>query len=128
LLVPERVDNRVLGSTRLTDPPIFAGHNLAFDEGVGLDNGQILNPVALAFDRSRSRLLVLDMQGRLQVLDGRPEQPGDVSTRYITKWGTFGSGKGEFLVSRVTSVAVVVDSEGTICVADGSARVQVFEP
>ena len=101
------------------------GEGPSLDEGVGLENGETLNPVALAFDRGRSRLLVLEAQGRLQVFDARPK---DVLHRYITKWGGFGSGEGDFLVPLPISVAMVVDSEGMIYVADGAGRIQVFAP
>jgi len=122
LLAPERGDHQVLGNTRL--PNGLFGGGFTFDEGVGLGRGQTLNPVALAFDSARKRLLVLEAQGRLQILDGRP----DAERRYITEWGTFGTGDGEFQVSLPISAAMEVDSAGRIYVADESGRIQVFTP
>ena len=76
-------------------------------------------------ERIMSRLAVLEAQGRLLVFDAVSD---DVSTRYITKWGRFGSAPGEFQISPPTSVAMVVDSMGRIYVADGEKRIQVFIP
>lgn len=123
LLVPERDNNHIVGRTRPT--PLLFGGKGRFDDGVGPGNGQTLNPRVLAFDPSRTRLMVLEDQGRLQVLNAAPE---DVPRRYITKWGRFGTGPGEFLVSPPTAVAMAVDSQGRVYVADGGERIQVFAP
>jgi len=126
LLSPERDQHHVIGRTLtpLGESFIFGGRS-KFDDGVGPGNGQTLNPLVLAYDPSRTRLVVLEAQGRLQVLDAAPE---DVAPRYITQWGRFGVGEGEFQVSPPTSVAVVVDSQGRIYVADGEERIQLFVP
>ena len=68
--------------------------------------------------------MVLESGGRLQVLNGREE----IKPRYITEWGRFGSGLGEFKISPDTAVSMVVDSQGYIYVADGEERIQVFAP
>ncbi len=126
LLAPERDNNHIVGRTRtlLGSTQIFGGRS-PFDDGVGPEDGQTLNPLVMAFDRSRTRLVVLEAQGRLQVFNAVSD---DVSPRYITKWGRFGAGPGEFQVSPPTSVAMVVDSMGRIYVADGEERIQVFIP
>ena len=66
-------------------------------------------------------------RGVLQVLNAEP----NVETRYITKWGEFGPGPGQFLVTPPTAVSIAVDSEGRVFVADGQGeggRIQVFAP
>ena len=72
--------------------------------GAGLD--QTLNPLALAFDASRTRLVVLGLRdiGMLQVLDLAP----NVSPRYITKWGEFGRGSGQFLAISVITLSPLI--------------------
>ncbi|NKB70621.1 MAG: hypothetical protein GKR89_26425 [Candidatus Latescibacteria bacterium] len=130
LLAPDRDANHIVGRTptELGGRLIFGGRNTLFADGVGAQDGQTLNPLALAFDPSRWRLLVLEALGRLQVLDARP---GEVAQSYITKWGRFGSGPGEFEVSPPTAVSMVVDSRGWVYVADGqgeTGRIQVFAP
>jgi len=100
------------------------GTVILIDDGIGLEKGQTLNPVALTFDPQRQRLLVLEAHGRLQVFDGRY----DAQRRYITQWGRFGTGDGEFLIAHPTGAAMVVDSRGRIYVADGTERIQVFAP
>ena len=126
LLAPERDNNHIVGRTRILQrsTQIFGGRS-TFDDGVGPEDGQTLNPLVMAFDRLRTRLVVLEAQGRLQVFNAVSD---DVSPRYITKWGRFGAGPGEFQVSPPTSVAMVVDSMGRIYVADGEERIQVFVP
>ena len=126
LLAPERDNNHIVAKTRtlLGSTQIFGGRS-TFDDGVGPEDGQTLNPLVMAFDRSRIRLVVLEAQGRLQVFNAVSD---DVSPRYITKWGRFGAGPGEFQVSPPTSVAMVVDSMGRIYVADGEERIRVFIP
>ena len=132
MMAPNREEHHLIGRTLIYTSDssyIWAGKNMHFDDGVGLGNGETLNPLAIAFDPSRIRLIVLDTRGRLQVLDARPEEyrPKDVM-RYITKWGDFGAGQGEFLVDPPTNVAVAVDSQGRIYVADGDERIQIFTP
>jgi sugar lactone lactonase YvrE len=122
VLVPEHPRYHVFGRT-LHPNGTFVGL-LTFDVGVGRENGQTLYPVALAFDRQRTRLLVLDIEGRLQVFDAAQ----GAERRYITKWGGFGSEEGEFMVSSQVGAAMVVDSQGMIAVMDGSGRIQVFAP
>jgi hypothetical protein len=79
----------------------------------------------MAFDRQRTRLLVLEAQGRMQVFDARLDRVGN---RYLTQWGRLGTGDGEFFVSPPTNAAMVVDAQGRIYVADGAGRMQVFTP
>lgn len=129
LLVPAGEGHRVIGRVVVSPALYGGGATLAFDDGVGADNGQALTPLALTYDAVRARVLFLEAGGRLQTVDGRPDPPGMVSTtRHITKWGRFGSGDGEFLLSPPTAAALVVDSAGRVYVADGAGRVQVFEP
>lgn len=123
LVAPERDNHHLVGRARLS-PALFGGRP-TFDDGVGPGNGETLNPLVLAFDPSRTRLVVLEAQGRLQVFNAEAEE---VPRRYLTKWGRFGRGEGEFQVSPPTAVAVGADSEGRIYVADGEERVQVFAP
>jgi hypothetical protein len=88
----------------------------------------MLDPLALAYDAGRQRLVVIDQHGSLQVLNAEREgQPRN----YITQWGGFGPGDGHFLVTPSTVAAVVVDGEGRVHVADAGApggRVQIFDP
>jgi len=133
-LSPDRANNHVVGRTLVLnrdEGEIFLGDRTLFggrkkiDDGVGPENGETLNPLVLAFDPLLTRLIVLEEIGRLQVLDASPD---DLKRRYITKWGRFGANAGEFQVSPPTSVAVAVDSQGRIHVADGEERIQVFVP
>ena len=98
----------------------FYGGREEYDDGVGSANGQTLNPVALAFDASRTRLMVMELRdrGMLQVLIAE----SNVEARYITKWGEFGPGPGQFLVTPPTAVSMAVDSEGRVFVADGQGQ------
>lgn len=133
-LSPDRAENHVIGRTLilnrdngeifLRDRTIFGGRQ-ELDDGVGPDDGETLNPLVLAFDPLLIRLVILEETGRLQVLDASPE---DRERRYITKWGRFGASDGEFQVSPPTSVAMAVDSQGRIHVADGEERIQIFVP
>jgi hypothetical protein len=123
LVAPERDNHHLVGRTRLS-PALFGGRP-TFDDGVGPGNGETLNPLVLAFDPSRTQLVVLEAQGRLQVFNAKAME---VPRRYLTKWGRFGRGAGEFQVSPPTAVAVGADSEGRIYVADGEERIQIFAP
>ena len=132
MISPDRERHRLTGRTLIymdDSSYIWGGRNWHFDDGVGLKNGETLNPRCIAFDPSRTRLVVLDDRGQLQVLDARDEtERSKDAARYITKWGDFGAGRGEFLVDPPTSVAVAVDSQGRIYVADGEERIQTFVP
>ncbi|NKB70759.1 MAG: hypothetical protein GKR89_27125 [Candidatus Latescibacteria bacterium] len=130
-LAPQRTVNLVLGST-----PLFLGNNLRFggtsfqyDEGVGLSNGQTLNPLVLAYDQARNRLVVIDNQARLQIFTGDEGVPqGD---RFITQWGQWGLEPGQFYPSPPTVLSAVVDRSSRIIVADGRGdvgRLQIFAP
>jgi hypothetical protein len=123
VLVPDREESHILlrTLTPLGEENWLFGGRGGLGSGVGLEDGQTLSPQVIAFDPFRTRLLVLEEQGRLQMFDVREK-------RYITKWGGYGSGEGQFIVSPPTSVAVVVDSQGRVYVADGEERVQIFEP
>jgi hypothetical protein len=123
LVAPERDNHHLVGRTRLSGA-LFGGRP-TFDDGVGPGNGETLNPLVLAFDPLHTRLVVLEAQGRLQVFNA---EAGEAARRYLTKWGRFGRGEGEFQVSPPTAVALGVDSEGKIYVVDGEERVQVFAP
>jgi hypothetical protein len=126
ILAHERSENHLLGRIRLGN--IFGGRAFVYDDGVGLENGETLSPRVMAFDPSRTRLVVIDDQGRLQVLDASADEK---PRRYITKWGQFGRNDGEFLVLPPTAIAVTVDNQGLIYVADragDTGRIQVFAP
>lgn len=126
--VPDREDNHIISKTRVDGTSIYGGSTGSFDDGVGPDRGETLDPLVVAFDPSRQRLMVMEARGLLQVFDARAD---DMDRRFITKWGSFGSGDGEFLVSPPTAVAMVVDSQGRIHVVDGGSeggRIQVFAP
>jgi len=127
LQIPARGEHQILGRTQTT-PGRFGGRTQFYEDGVGMEDGQTVEPTAMAFDRSRIRLMVVDVTGRLQVMDARY---ADLARRYVTKWGGFGAGSGEFQVSPRTAVALAVDSESRVYVADGvgeGGRVQVFAP
>jgi hypothetical protein len=133
---PLRTGNHVIGRWR-SGPDQWAGTSaseVGYDDGEGPGPGQTLNPLALAYDPAGRRLLVLEAQGRIQVLDARPfAELGETKRRYITQWGSFGSGPGEFQPSPRTTASVVLDPQGRVYVADaagsnGAGRVQVFEP
>ena len=125
LLVSPQRYFRVVARSRTPSGAVDLFETLTIiDEGIGPEKGQTLNPDALAFDRQRQRLLLLETQGRVQVFDARYE----VQSRYITQWGRFGTGDGEFLFPTPVSAAIVVDSRGMIYVADGSRRIQIFAP
>ena len=126
LLSPDQRDHYVRAISRYPGAEsIFKEFSLiSIDEGIGSKEGQLLTPIALAFDRQRTRLLVLEAQGSLKVFDARP----DVEHRYITQWGQVGRADGAFLVSVPVGVSMVVDVQGMIYVADGSGRIQVFTP
>jgi len=126
LLAPLRHEHRVFGVTQVTD--VIFGRGDAYDDGVGAGQGQIINPLCLAHDRERDRIYVIEGHAVLRVLRGGGEVEG---TRFITQWGSFGSGPGQFQVSPATAVAIAVDSQGKVYVADGAngdGRVQVFAP
>lgn len=127
LLTPSGSQHKLV--SRLWVGPFFGGAGGAFfDNGVGPGLGQLLNPLTIGFDYVNLRLVVIENQGRLQVMDGfRQGQPN----HYITGWGRYGSSEGEFLVSPSTAVSVITDAQGAIHVADAGApggRIQTFVP
>ena len=125
--VPDREANHIIAKSRVNDT-VYGGNDAAFDDGVGPRRGETLDPLVIAFDPSRVRLMVMEARGLLQVFDATPE---DVRPRFITRWGTFGAGPGEFQVSPPTAIDMVVDSQGRIHVVDGGSdggRIQVFAP
>lgn len=126
VLVPDREKSHILWRTlaKLAGENWIIGGRDGPDIGVGLEDGQTLSPRVIAFDPFYTRLLVLEEQGRIQMFDAQQR----AERVYITRWGGFGSGEGQFLVSPPTSVAVAVDSRGRVYVADGEKRVQIFEP
>ncbi|MEW6754268.1 MAG: hypothetical protein AB1505_25285 [Candidatus Latescibacterota bacterium] len=132
LVAPQRAGNHLIARVR-SGVDMWGGKSsdYAYDDGVGPGRGQTLSPLVLAYDPAQARLLVLESQGRLQVLDARPVSELDGRSRYVTQWGRFGSGPGEFLPSPPTAASVVLDPQGRVYVGDvvdGVARVQVFEP
>ncbi len=125
-LVPQRDGNHIVARSRVS-AELWGGKGVA-DDGVGVENGQTLTPLRIAYDATQTRLVVIDELGRLQLLRANASVEGP---RYITKWGQFGSGPGEFFVSPPTVSALAVDSRGYIYVGDGlgeRGRVQVFSP
>jgi len=95
------------------------------DDGVGPLPGQMLDPLVLDYDPGRQRMVVIERRGTLQVLDVT-EPPATTS-----RAGGGDSGSGEFLVTPPTAVAVAVDGDGRVHVADAATpggRVQTFAP
>jgi hypothetical protein len=128
VLAPDREESHILARTLFSLAGgrwIFGGRGYGFDNGVGPEVGHTLSPVAMAFDPLRTQLVVIDIDGRLQVFDASPEEVAD---RYITKWGGYGGGEGEFLTEPISAISLAVDSQGRIYVADGADRVQIFSP
>ena len=125
IVAPDRPVNHVVG--RIWTGTFFGGRSIVYDDGVGPQNGQTLNPLVAAYDRLHDRVAVLEENGRLQIV--RADQ--QAGTQYLTKWGTFGEGEGEFALSPPTTGAMAIDSAGRIYVADGAGdegRVQIFAP
>jgi hypothetical protein len=127
LLAAERGRHKVL--SRIWVNSLYAGgEGQSFDDGVGPRRGEMLDPLVLAHDAGRQRLVVIEGRGTLQVLDA---SKAGLSRHYITRWGGFGLSQGEFLVTPPTAVAVAVDGAGWIHVADAATpggRVQSFAP
>lgn len=48
--------------------------------------------------------------------------------RFLSSWGKFGIGDGEFSITSAVGAAISVDSDGFIHVLDDSGRIQVFRP
>jgi len=97
------------------------------------EDAQILTPVAVALDNAYRRVIVLEASGRLQIFSIVPTETEP--HRYITKWGGYGEGDGQFISASAPSVDVEVDSKGRIYVLDmvggeqrKRIRIQVFEP
>ena len=95
-----------------------------------MEDRQIIKPSAVTVDEVYRRIIVLDTSGRLQIFSIDPVERGP--HRYITGWGRYGEGDGEFAPARALGVDVVVDSRGRIYVGDivdgGDIRIQGFEP
>ena len=98
--------------------------------GIGTEKGQIIKPSAVTVDKVYRRIIAVDVSGRLQIFSIDPVERGP--HRYITGWGRYGEGDGEFVSARAITVDVEVDSGGRIYVTDivggGTIRIQVFEP
>ena len=97
--------------------------------GVGTEKGHTIKPCAATVDEVYRRVIALDTSGRLQVfsIDPVEQEPH----RYITGWGRYGEGDGEFASAYARGADVEVDSRGRIYVTDivdKSIRVQIFEP
>ncbi len=125
IVAPDRPVNHLVG--RVWTGTFFGGRSIVYDDGVGPQNGQTLNPLVAAYDRLYGRVAVLEENGRLQIM--RADQQAQV--RYLTQWGTFGEGEGEFALSPPTLGAMAIDSAGRIYIADGAGdegRVQIFAP
>ncbi len=123
LSLPNSRANRLMSGNTTEDTPGLLFTVLdAIDRGVGHDRGMSQTTVALAFDPQRSRLLALEEQGRVLVFEAMTD-----FSRFVTQWGEFGSGDGQFKISSAVGGAIVVDSKGTIYIADDSGRIQVFE-
>jgi DNA-binding beta-propeller fold protein YncE len=88
------------------------GHKGQAAEGDWLFN----RPADIGFDRE-GNLYVADGYGNSRIVKF------DKNGRYVTSWGTYGTGEGEFRLPH----AVVVSPEGRVYVADReNARIQVF--
>lgn len=87
----------------------------------GLGDGQFSDPRGIAVDGS-GNIYVTDNAGT----DGANHRVQKFSSNgiFVTKWGTKGSGDGQFLWPE----SIAVDSAGTVYVADyGNGRVQKFK-
>ena len=74
--------------------------------------------------------LALDQQGNLYVVDAGNSrvQEFDSQGHFITKWGSHGSGDGQFVFLEHIVGGVAVDGQGKIYVTDGgNSRVQIFD-
>ena len=98
-----------------------------FPDGIGrrgTRNGELIDPISFAVDDT-GRFFVLDAgNSRVQVFNG---------TEYLTKWGSQGSGPGEFqLVGEVgwgPTGGIALDSRGNVYVVDSfNSRIQKFGP
>jgi len=113
-------------SGHLTFPREEARTTVALGSGAGQQNGRLFFPVSV--DRGDDgRYYVLDAgNARIQVFD--------LEGKYLTQWGSRGSGAGEFdfgkgNVSEDVAGSICVDEEGYIYVADVlNQRIQVFAP
>ena len=94
-------------------------HQQAGEWGVGADSGQLMEPTDLAFG----------LNGEIYVIIGHGNGPPavlkfDSGGTLLTKWGSQGTGPGEF----DTPHSIVVDAEGLVYVADRqNRRVQIFD-
>lgn len=126
LLVPEKDSNHIIGRSRVRRD--LWGGSSEFGDGVGIEGGRTLTPLRVAYDARENRLVVVEALGRLQLLRADVDS---ASPRFITKWGRFGADSGAFSFSPPTAVAVIVDSQSRILVADSAndrGRIQVFVP
>ena len=97
---------------------------------IGMEDRQIIKPSAVTVDEMYRRIIALDTSGRLQIFSIDPVERGP--HRYITGWGRYGEGDGQFAPARALGADVEVDSRGRIYVGDiiegGVVRIQGFEP
>lgn len=87
--------------------------------GEGTKDGKLFHPMAIAFDKSQKYILVTDS-------DNNRVQYYDVKTgRYVKKFGSEGSGHGQFN----GPCGISVDQRDRVIVTDwNNHRVQVFSP
>ena len=85
-----------------------------------IDNGQFSEPNIIAIDPAAGRLYVAEfLNNRVQVFD--------LDGNFIDKWGSLGSGNGQF----VQPAGIAVDANGLVFVGDTNngtgGRVQIFD-
>ena len=71
ILSPLRNSNKILGRTQvlLGTTPIFGGRADVYDDGVGPGRGETLSPLAVAYDATLNRIVLLENRGLLQIMD-----------------------------------------------------------
>jgi len=71
--------------------------------------------------------VAVDKQGNLYVLDFTSVQKFDLTGKFLTKWGSEGSGDSQFIIHDYGG-GIAVDGDGNLYVADGgNDRIQKFD-
>ena len=94
----------------------------------GSEDGQFKDPTGIALDSS-GRVYVVDTNNnrvqKFQLADPCPVNTSQITSGvcFVTKWGTFGSGNGQFNVP----IGIALDSSGRVYVVESSNnRIQMF--
>lgn len=78
--VPDREEHQIIAREKVS--AVVYGGRSELDDGVGLDSGETLDPLVIAFDPSSTRLMVMEARGLLQVFDASSV---DSDRRFVTK-------------------------------------------